>query len=262
MNIKLIINDTFIEVTAQYEKEIKNELKSLQLLSGNNTYYTSIDRIIELTRLLCINLGNEEKLEVKYGNESITYVNKKIVEYSNGSITYNDKKITIDAAFKTVGNYEIQYFINRMIQLSNITYMELDKVSEHIIYAYQLFYGETPNFKNKSVEEKTQIMLYILSKVAYYFSNNFSSYFTKYQELPNNEYIKYEIDKLKAFNIPFIKNNPNNLQKMVQKFGTIITEENNLDLKFISKAFNDYYNGDKNNKIIKEINKQFKLKKN
>lgn len=233
-----------IELTCDRSNEV------LDILKNNSYYCFNITNCISLLKKL-----NVLDFKLTYNDESVNYVNGKLTEYTNHILEYKNQKINI-IKNENVGNYEIQEFLRKKKLLDEVNNIELYKLDSLLVSSYRLFCNENPNFKNDEIKNRIQILAYFLSFVLS--PIHYSTYFTRFEnETPYNELIKYEMDKLEAFNngelndLIMSDKIKNDIISLMTKLNADYKDCTLLDLV---KLYHDYYNNsDKDAKALKFI---------
>lgn len=139
------------------------------------TFYRDLDE-----RLLVVYLYNQN-LEI-----GAQYIDKELISYSK-EVNY-DSKVELnynkDKGFKFVPDNinldSIETFYNDLKSLKNISPVFLTGYEILLCRAYNLFYGENPDFTEKDIKVKFNIMRNILEQISYQFSCFYGERFLKF----------------------------------------------------------------------------------
>ena len=234
-----------IELTCEKSSEI------LDILNKNTYYSSSIVNCVLLLKKL-----NIKDFELKYNGEIITlednkniytgeiikYVDGKLVEYSNPALEYKEKKLV--PRKNNTGNYEVQEFLRKKELLEKTDDIVVYKFDSLLVGTYRLFCNSNPDFSNKNTRDRIQILGYFLTFVLS--PTSYSTYFTRFNnEMPYNELIEYEMDKLEVLNNEELNNlviSDKTKNSIISLMTKLNNEYKNCTLLDLIKLYHDYYN--------------------
>lgn len=206
------------------KKEIDSQ-EQLELLLDdcfNDDYNISITRSIELIRTILSNY-TEKYLEIAKTNnfgeiEHVKYMNRVLTLYEVkkelGEEPYNlkyemYKGLNIEFPTKKIDNIKklveekesildiVNSFFKTTKKLQNTKAITLDEEGEILCHIYELFYNETPDFRDKDINTKFQSMMAILAKFGIRTKRKIE-FTMNYKNIPTSLYLQLKLERYKA----------------------------------------------------------------